>query len=174
MNTTEKEEQNVCVSCGFCCDRTLFDVARLRENEVLFDKFIPLGTTIDNKRFFELPCPYFLSKCTIYDQEKPHVCSKFKCNVLKEMAKGDISTQEALNLVEKAKILRDEVVDAYFLKTTEKIPFREIFVRSFKNKEFETDEDLKLIKMKAIMLDILLSKHFKGDAQLEEYYEIIE
>jgi|GEM_PF-6212842 len=48
--------QNICISCGFCCDGTLFNHAKIKENEPLetgysFETFIK-GTS-KNYFFFD-------------------------------------------------------------------------------------------------------------------------
>ena len=171
---TENDEHIICISCGFCCDRTLFDVAKLDEDEILRDKFIPIETRINDVRFFKLPCPYFDKKCTIYQEKKPNICTKFKCMHLRNAIKGNITKEDAMRTIENARKLRDEILDEYFRLKGKRITFREVFVESFKNPEFDTNEELKLLKYRANLLDILLTKHFKSDELFKEFYEIIE
>lgn len=171
---TEKDEHDICISCGFCCDRTLFDVAKLGEEEVLRDKFIDIETRVNDVRFFKLPCPYFDKKCTIYHEKKPDICSKFKCMLLRNAIKGEITKENAMRAIDNARTLRDEILDEYERLKGKRITFREVFVESFKNPEFDENQELKLLKYRANLLDILLTKHFKSDELFREFYEIID
>ncbi len=174
MGVNSLEEQEICISCGFCCDRTLFDVARLTASDELWGKLVDRETEIDGKRFMRLPCPYFDSKCTIYDKNKPAVCSSFKCKVLKDSINGVFTKQEALDIIKEAKKTRDELVKEYRLLKGPEKTFREIFVDAHKNPEFEKNKELRLIKMKADLLDILLTKYFKPEDAFKEFYELID
>ena len=93
---------------------------------------------------------------------------------LRNAIKGNITKEDAMRTIENARKLRDEILDEYFRLKGKRITFREVFVESFKNPEFDTNEELKLLKYRANLLDILLTKHFKSDELFKEFYEIIE
>jgi hypothetical protein len=73
-------EQELCKSCGLCCDSTLFPHAKVEADEPL----LPGQEEIhkDGKRLFKLPCPYFDGCCTVYHKQRPSVCGAFKCTLL--------------------------------------------------------------------------------------------
>lgn len=174
MKISSKDEQDICISCGFCCDRTLFDVAKLDAEEILRGKFIDLETHIDGNRFFKLPCPYFDQKCTIYDQDKPNICGKFKCQLLRATINGESSKEDTLKTIANAKNLRDELLADYQQLTKNQLTFRELYLRSLKEEEQHNDPELKKIYYRVTLLEILLAKHFKSDDLFRECYEIID
>ena len=70
----------LCQSCGFCCDGSLFHRARLLPEEVEPAK--KKGLRVFQDVGFEQPCPKLENRaCTIYD-ERPTVCRKFACKLL--------------------------------------------------------------------------------------------
>ena len=66
------KEQEICRSCGMCCDGTLFSRARLEAGEKgnLPIKIEERYHRNNESEFFKLPCPYFSKECTIYSQKK--------------------------------------------------------------------------------------------------------
>src|SRR5262245_51698629 len=104
-----KDEQDICVSCGFCCDHTLFDYAFLKPKEEVSGHFAKSKLSIAVSDYFSLPYPHFKCKCTIYDQEKPSICSDFKCKLLKRFEKGEFDKSKALEIVKTSKVLRSEI-----------------------------------------------------------------
>ncbi len=174
MKFSSSEEQELCVSCGFCCDRTLFDIAKVYDDDELLGSFKENETEIDGQRYFKLPCECFNQKCTIYDKPKPKICSVFICNLLHKGKDGEISLEEALPIVANAKKLRDELIEEYEELMGVRKTFREIFVQSFKDKSFDTDPAKKIIKYKAHLLDILISKEFKSKESFDMFYEMSE
>ncbi|MFM7022570.1 MAG: YkgJ family cysteine cluster protein [Flavobacteriales bacterium] len=98
------------MSCGFCCDGTLFDKAKSYEQKD--DAVIAaLGLTSfeqEEKKFFRLPCQHFDGKCTVYDQLRPKTCGKFFCEPIRKVRRGEKTTQEVQELIDKVKILRKQ------------------------------------------------------------------
>lgn len=178
MSTTSKitsqDEQDLCVSCGFCCDKTLFDVARLYDDEKSFENFTETDVEGLEGRTFMLPCVYFDCKCTIYNQVKPRICSKFKCKLLKKVIAGEIEKPIATKVILEAKRLRDDVVSDYLSFFGKKKPFRDIFIESFKDESYDSHPEKKIIKYKAHLLDILLSKEFKSKESFDQFYELLD
>lgn len=111
-------EQKVCLSCGLCCDGTLFTNARLRPGERgeiggLPELIKASSFRAGDEELFRLPCGYFSGRCTIYDRKKAWVCSAFRCRVLKDFAGGVISLEEALETVRDAVRMRDELAEMF-------------------------------------------------------------
>ena len=96
------KEQELCVSCGFCCDGTLFLTANSKDvNELLHEM-----KSVERKGKhcgFELPCKYFDKLCTVYDQKRPKICGAFKCKLLKNAIDGEVSYEYAHSLIQKVK-----------------------------------------------------------------------
>ena len=85
MTDSENAISDLCVSCGMCCDGTLFGAAFVRDEA---DRIIAedLGLKIldiKGKLFFSLPCHHFSSCCSIYEKNRPQTCSSFFCPPIK-------------------------------------------------------------------------------------------
>ena len=108
-------EQQICVTCGLCCDGTLFMHATLQPGERghLPDKIEEAGRTGEDGDYFLLPCGYFSGSCTIYELPRADVCSTYRCSLLKLFAGGGISQEDALRTVREAVAMRDEVIAEY-------------------------------------------------------------
>lgn len=108
-------EQQICVTCGFCCDGTLFAYARLSPGEKgqLPEKIDLNSFTRDNKDYFRHPCPYFSERCTIYNMKKPDVCSTYRCQLLKDFAAEKLSLPEVMNIINEARRMRSTIMEQY-------------------------------------------------------------
>jgi hypothetical protein len=99
------------MTCGLCCDGTLFGHVHLKPE----DEVAPLaacGIKIllnSNSSAFKQPCAAFKSyTCSIY-ADRPHNCRDFQCVLLKRFKANAISQTEALKLIRDAVTLRDNV-----------------------------------------------------------------
>ena len=104
-NLSPKAEQAICVTCGFCCDGTLFDHAVLQPGEKgNLPEYMERSYFKNEKgEYFRLPCEYFNENCSIYDQKKAHICSAFRCQLLKDFSKKKITQSNAKKVVRNAK-----------------------------------------------------------------------
>lgn len=116
INSLEtKQVSDLCVDCGMCCDGTLFERARANmpnDNE-LIKKFGLTPLIINDKPFFKLPCHHFEKCCTVYNNERPSICSEFMCNPLRKYEKGDISFVEVEKIINETLIIRSQIVNKY-------------------------------------------------------------
>lgn len=172
MKEAPIEEQNICVDCGFCCDRTLFDVARVYDDEELWGVFAERETMVNEQRYFKLPCPHFDKKCTIYDQNKPRICSTFRCKILKRFSDNEISKDDALTTVEEVKKQRQELLDLWKKYTGKEDSFRSIYYRCVRDED--KDAVPPEIVFRANLLEIQLTKHFKSKEMFDKFYELME
>ena len=101
------KEQELCKSCGFCCDGTLFNYASSYKDDLILDKMEQ--TVINNEYWIKLPCAYFCGSCTVYDKQRPSICGDFKCQLLTDMSKGVIDFNEAQNLIQKVTQQRNRI-----------------------------------------------------------------
>lgn len=108
-------EQRICVTCGFCCDATLFLKASLSPGERghLPEKIEEASFTEDGKDFFLQPCSYYKGECTIYNLQRANICSTYRCRLLREMEAGRITFGYALQTVREAMELRDGIFEEY-------------------------------------------------------------
>jgi hypothetical protein len=177
-STAPPDEQKICVTCGFCCDGTLFLHAYLDPGEReggLPLKMEEASFTEEGKDFFRQPCYYFSGKCTIYDKKKAHVCSSYRCQLLYDLAGGKISADKALELVQEAMRLRDVVLNEYRGVTgkSEKIAFRQMLVwlgrlqKSARAGKPLSDE-LEILIARCNIFEALLTRHFRSEADFEK------
>ncbi len=165
----ESEEQEICIQCGFCCDGTLFDHAVVYPKEVIREDLRGLLFSEDGSDFFNMPCPHSNVSCSVYNEEKPQVCSKYSCQVLKNVGLQKITKNDAISLVQKAISLKEDVIILYKKITKkEKTYLVEIvnFVFDFRG---EQSSDFKMLKMKCNILNLLLIKEFKSEEEFDEY-----
>lgn len=96
----------LCSNCGLCCDGTLFVDVKLRPNDDAkqLAKFgLALTKSGRGKSAFAQPCNCFDGRyCKIYG-DRPAQCRAFECGLLKRVASGEISADNALESICKAK-----------------------------------------------------------------------
>ena len=170
MNSSESE-QTICITCGFCCDGTLFYNATLQPGEkgTLPQKMEEAYFKNGEEEFFRLPCQYFDGKCTIYDQNKAHICSAFRCELLKDYSGEKISQEAALRLIENAVRQRAEIRNLanQVIGTPLDIPFRHLLLelRKVIHAREENGEprnmELEILLAKCTIFQALLIRHFK-------------
>lgn len=182
FNTGESpvDEQVICVSCGFCCDGTLFKNAVLEAGEKgnLPEK-IESGYFInDGKEFFRLPCLYFDRKCTIYDQKKAVICSAFRCKLLRDFAKNKFSKSEALEIIKNAKIFREELFELYYSLSGNRgnIYFKELIMELHKINSQVSGQNAftgryKLLTARCNIFEALLTRHFRSAKEFNDLME---
>ncbi len=104
MNISDSE---LCMVCGMCCDGSIFEYVNLRSDEQ--ETMIPLGLTVElvgGKHLgFLQPCSQFKDGlCKIYAQ-RPHVCANFHCKLLRSYHDGNITREDAIFQIGRAKQL---------------------------------------------------------------------
>jgi hypothetical protein len=115
MQKSPKQEQEICVQCGFCCDGTLFSHALLQpgERDTLPPKLEQQYVRFDDRDYFRQPCPYFAGCCTIYDQPKMTICSSFRCQLLRNVDAQAVSQARAIQIVRDMVRLRTDIYQLY-------------------------------------------------------------
>lgn len=84
---------SLCLSCGMCCDGTMFEVAAITPEEAA--RFEGRLHLTDDRQHLRLPCPALDGcRCTTY-LDRPKVCGAFKCLVLASLDSGEITDAEA-------------------------------------------------------------------------------
>lgn len=85
---------SLCLSCGMCCDGTLFNVAAVTlEEAARLEGRVNLS---ENRLRIRQPCPALQrdNGCAVYT-ERPHACRHFRCTVLQQLERGQLSEAEA-------------------------------------------------------------------------------
>jgi len=170
------EEQSICVSCGFCCDGTLFLHAHLNEGERghLPVKIEQACFTEEKKDYFMLPCLYFSGKCTIYDKKKADVCSDYRCQLLKDFAQGKITLKDALETVRVAIQLRKEILtEARKVTGQAEIVFRQLLSwlgkkQKLAGADLKLSDDLEILLVKCNIFEALLIRHFRSAEEFDK------
>jgi len=106
------EEQNICKSCGFCCDGTLFSHVKLQPNENIINYSSLKLLTNEHGSQFNQPCAAFNENgcCQIYP-DRPNNCKIFSCKILRRFKRRDLTKEEALGLIARAKELKDDLIN---------------------------------------------------------------
>jgi uncharacterized protein len=108
----ESPANQLCKACGLCCTGHLFIWTKLRSAEL--DSIETLGVkvfrSVPSQRGFNQPCPLWEGQCSIYTSTSyPRFCRTYKCALLKKFLDDSTTLPEALNLVDQAKELIQEL-----------------------------------------------------------------
>jgi len=108
---TAAAASRLCLSCGLCCDGTLFQIVRMQPEDSPA-KLAALGLRMRHRAeeyWMEQPCAALKRLCcTVYDQ-RPMRCRKFHCQQLTRLAGGEIDEGDALVLIADTRRLADRV-----------------------------------------------------------------
>lgn len=92
------DSQNLCLTCGMCCDGTLIGFVHLDQEELPeLKKIMEIEEGTDDG-FFLQPCQNYCNGCTIYPQ-RPKQCDNFKCGLLKSFNKREINFDTATDII---------------------------------------------------------------------------
>lgn len=175
--TAPPGEQKICITCGFCCDGTLFMHAHLNAGERgnLPGEIEQASFSEEGKDYFRLPCHYFSEKCTIYGLKRADVCSSYRCQLLKDFAEGNISPDDAVEMVRKAKALRNVLLEDYRKAAGEgsDTSFREVLVALGKKWAIEAGDGTvspvyDILQARCNILEALLVKYFRSAEDFEK------
>jgi Fe-S-cluster containining protein len=103
--------QGLCLTCGLCCDGTLFwGVPLIPDDDVTALKAAGINIFSDSTlTVLKLPCAAHKNcTCTVYGN-RPQECRTFKCKLLKRFEQDDISEQSAREIINKMKSLKREM-----------------------------------------------------------------
>lgn len=88
-------EQDLCTSCGMCCDGTLFDHVTLAPDEQVSLAGVFVIEAGPRGAVFDQPCPHAVDRrCMVYDI-RPQPCRKYRCTTLIAFQAGEIAYTEA-------------------------------------------------------------------------------
>ncbi|NBA84832.1 hypothetical protein GVN16_03630 [Emticicia sp. CRIBPO] len=152
---------SICMNCGLCCDGSLFNRARIwNEEDKKLAESLNLTTFSqpDDKMYFSLPCPYFKSCCSIYDRLRPNTCGKFFCEPLKKLRDGELTELKTRSMVETAVAARNEVMElARKTEVYKDFSFSQV-MREVNPVPSENMKEHKLLQLKVISARIALSR----------------
>jgi Fe-S-cluster containining protein len=110
-------EQSLCLSCGLCCNGTIFMRVPLKAT----DKIAPLqaaGIEIrqkadtrsnETRKSFRLPCAAFQQNCCQVYDDRPAACRKFRCELLKKFDRGEVLWADARQKIVYVQQLREKL-----------------------------------------------------------------
>lgn len=128
--STPTSGSQLCVSCGLCCDGTIFervpvldddDPSHLRQRGVRFDA---------KDEYWLLPCAALEGRtCSIYSC-RLGVCRTYRCPLLERHENGEIPLAEALKIVARTVALKTSVRAAFTaVDDEEEVAFRQLYLR---------------------------------------------
>jgi len=112
--------QLLCLTCGFCCDGTLFSAMPLKPDDAVTPlKAAGINIVSDNDlTLLKQPCAAYKNcTCTVY-ANRPQACRTYKCKLLKRLERDDTSWQSALEIINKVKSLKNEMNALAFAAST--------------------------------------------------------
>lgn len=103
--------QNLCQSCGLCCDGTLFESVDLdlQDATILRES---AGTQLqlsENKKYFHQPCVAYQNKSCVVYLARPQACQRYSCKLLRQLKKQEISWNIASIIVAETILQRDKL-----------------------------------------------------------------
>lgn len=107
--------QELCLSCGLCCDGTLFTHVPVGTEppEQLAAAGLPVEMKEGAGPQFLQPCPAWQGGCCqVYDL-RPDTCRTFRCRLLKKCEQDAVAMSDALDTVRRTQRLRDHIHDAW-------------------------------------------------------------
>lgn len=172
-----KAEQNICVTCGMCCDGTLFLHASLNPGEKgnLPEKIEQNTFSEGEKDYFRLPCMYFAGKCSIYGEKRADVCSSYRCQLLKDLSINKVQLKEALSIVSEAVEIRETIFNDYLNLSGEKevLCFKQLtgeLIKMIDSEKLDSrkKEKYELLLGRCNILEALLIKHLRSTGEFKD------
>ena len=103
------DNQNICIHCGLCCDGTLFNHAKIKENEPSLTGY-SFEIIEREKRAFKLPCAYLKETvCSIYLERPYSVCESFRCKLLRSVISENVSNTDAMKIIDDTIALKTKI-----------------------------------------------------------------
>lgn len=100
--------EHLCVSCSICCDGTLYQRVAVTEQEI--ERLKGRGdffTKTNGDLRMRLGCTNLKPNgaCAVY-QDRPRVCARYRCHLLKRVESGETKTEDAAETVQHIKAVR--------------------------------------------------------------------
>jgi uncharacterized protein len=103
--------QSLCLTCGLCCDGTLFSFVPLKpDDEIAALETVGINIVSGSvPNIFKQPCAALRACTCIVYENRPENCRTYKCELLKRFERDDISYDAALKIIKKAVSLKNQV-----------------------------------------------------------------
>jgi hypothetical protein len=103
-------EQTLCLSCGLCCDGTLFASVPLGAEEKDFSGNPVVPGPAEKRFLFMQPCGHYRDGgCRIYPSGRPKACVDFRCKLLHRYLRSGLSFGQAALVIRETRILADKL-----------------------------------------------------------------
>ncbi|MEM1039502.1 MAG: hypothetical protein AAGI12_08525 [Pseudomonadota bacterium] len=99
------QQEDLCISCGLCCDGTLYQSVQLFEGDpgenliALGAEISPLETVSEMQTVMKLGCAAHQDGCCQVYAHRPKHCQRFECRTLKAVASGTMSFSDAQTII---------------------------------------------------------------------------
>jgi uncharacterized protein len=158
---------DLCLSCGFCCDGTLFEYVTVeapklpdmlgRGNREYAPDGLPPG--------IRQPCAcYSEGRCSAY-AARPNACAKYECALLRRYSRGEIHAEDALERIRQVRDLADWIRG--YLRARLPVEHRSTWSSIFRFTKGAEANDLGKLRathpeffLKIGILDMLSVRHF--------------
>lgn len=102
------DQEALCLSCGLCCDGTLFSLVPIRDCDDITVLQASVQLLPDGQSGFEQPCRAYSNRgCRIY-ADRPTNCRKFHCKLLDELRERKIALPEAREKIKRVFAFRND------------------------------------------------------------------
>jgi Fe-S-cluster containining protein len=133
---TPERTENLCTSCGLCCDGSLFAEVELRNQRESFN-LESFGLEIEEGDDGELlmqPCGALKgTRCTIY-RHRPNCCRTFECRLLRDVNEGKRNLSEAHEIIRETRQMVAHIARSLPLKNGQPpLPLKERYFAALEN-----------------------------------------
>lgn len=103
------DESALCTACRLCCAGSIFDFGKLTDDEArnMAARGAPLWSGDGPGLAF--PCPLLDGTCCTIYAERPGVCRRFRCGVLRRFDGGELEGEAAMAIIATGRQLDDAV-----------------------------------------------------------------
>lgn len=104
------ESENLCLSCGLCCDGTLIGFVQLdkEDTSALKDTLEVIENSNGNGVFLH-PCSKYCDGCTIYSK-RPKKCAEFACKLLTSVEQKEVDFNSATESIAEVKQRKNAIL----------------------------------------------------------------
>lgn len=159
-----EKHQEVCKSCGLCCNGSLFKTASIEKSS---HHLLKVKQNESGDYYFNLPCNAHIDGCCVIYSKRPEACAVFQCKLLKKVNAKKITDEQALLLVSLTKNQICEL-EYFMLKKLPELTGNsyhdryENFTNYYRNKLGDKgfEKDFGILQSKYNTLDTYLKEHF--------------
>ncbi|MCB9139776.1 MAG: YkgJ family cysteine cluster protein [Caldilineaceae bacterium] len=170
-----KDAATLCISCGLCCDGTLFSHTPLDTDNQR--DHVQEGT--DNGDKISQPCAYHGAEtgCQIYTS-RPNVCRQFKCRLLRKVLESETTLDDAMSIVKMTKKQRAKVIEVIDAKaafpepTSLTIRFMQVYSSDNSTSSASHEKENAQLYLTYMSLVHLIKKYFRPNFQKDSAEDV--